>query len=71
MKTLVNQGAPELVVDGAKAMIPVQTTKANMNPYKKATVLLALRMEKRLLRSEIRVPPWTGTCFAGSAMGGA
>lgn len=53
---LVNQGEAELE-EGLKAKKTVKATKASMNPYTKTTVLLVLRMKKRLLRSEIKVPP--------------
>lgn len=56
--------------EGLKTKKPVKTTKASMNPNRKAKVLLGLMMEKRLLKSDTIVPPWTGTCFAVSAMGG-
>jgi hypothetical protein len=64
---LANQGETELE-EGLKAKKTVKATKANTNPYAKTTVLLILRTETRLLRSEIRVPPVTGMCFVASTM---
>lgn len=66
-KMLENQGEAELE-EGLKAKKTVKATKANTNPYAKTTVLLVLRMQTRLLRSDIRVPPVTGMCFVASAM---
>lgn len=67
LNMLVNQGAAEFG-EGLKAKKTVKPTKANMNPYRKATVLRVLTMEKMLFKSEIRVPPLMGGCFVASAM---
>lgn len=67
LNMFVNHGAVEFG-EGLKAKKTVKQTKANINPYTKATVLLVLTREKMLLRSEITVPPLTGKCFVGSAM---
>lgn len=64
---LMNQGEAELD-EGLKAKKTVKTTKANMNPYIKTAVLLVLRMGKRILKSEIKLPSAMRMYFLASAM---
>ena len=64
---LVNQGE-DAFGEGEKAKNTVKATNTSMKAYAKATVLLVLRMVKRLLRSVTRFPPPMGTYFVASAM---